>query len=46
VDNAARAVKERRDLDLAETEELARAMDQTWTRLPRNYHWLKNWEYV
>jgi aryl-alcohol dehydrogenase-like predicted oxidoreductase len=46
VDNAARAVKERRELDIAETKELARAMDQTWARLPESYQWLKDWEYV
>jgi hypothetical protein len=46
VANAATAVKERRELDLTETEELARAMDHTWSTLPNNYQWLKNWEYV
>jgi len=46
VDNVARAVKERRDLDVAEAEELKRLMDQTWAKLPANYQWLKNWEYV
>ena len=46
VDNVAKAVKERRELDLAETKELKKIMDQTWARLPENYQWLKNWEYV
>jgi len=46
VDNAARAVKERREFDLTETEDLARAMDHTWAKLPRKYEWLKDWEYV
>ena len=46
VDNVARAVKERRELDVAEAEELRQLMDQTWARLPANYRWLKNWEYV
>jgi aryl-alcohol dehydrogenase-like predicted oxidoreductase len=46
VDNVARAVKERRDLDVAEAEELKRLMDQTWAKLPANYQWLKSWEYV
>jgi len=46
VDNIAKAVKERRQLDLAETEELQKMRDETWARLPKNYQWLKNWEYV
>ncbi len=46
VNNVAKAVKERRELDVAEAEELKRLMDQTWAKLPANYQWLKNWEYV
>ena len=46
VDNVAKAVKERREFDLAEAEELEKLMDQTLARLPGNYQWLKNWEYV
>ena len=46
VDNVAKAVKERRQLDLAEAKELKNLMDQTWAKLPQNYQWLKNWEYV
>ena len=46
VNNVAKAVKERRDLDVAEAEELKRLMDQTWAKLPANYQFLKNWEYV
>jgi len=46
VDNMARAVKERHELDLAEAEELEKAMDDAWAKLPTNYQWLKNWEYV
>jgi len=46
VDNVAKAVKERRELDVAEAEELRQLMDQTWARLPADYQWLKNWEYV
>jgi len=46
VDNVAKAVKERRELDVAESEELRQLMDQTWARLPADYQWLKNWEYV
>jgi len=46
VDNMARAVKERRKLDLAEARELEQAMELAWNRLPKNYQWLKDWEYV
>jgi predicted aldo/keto reductase-like oxidoreductase len=46
VDNMARAVKERRRLDVAEAKELEEAMDEAWARLPASYHWLKDWEYV
>ena len=46
VDNVVKAVKERRQLDVAEAEELEKAMDQAWAKLPANYQWLKNWEYV
>ncbi|MHC4705748.1 MAG: aldo/keto reductase [Planctomycetota bacterium] len=46
VDNAAKAVMERRQLDVTEAKELQDAMKETWARLPANYQWLKNWEYV
>jgi len=46
VDNVAKAVKERRELDVAEAEELRQLMDRAWARLPADYQWLKNWEYV
>jgi len=46
VDNVVKAVKERRQLDLAEARELEEAMDQAWANLPADYQWLKNWEYV
>ncbi|MHC4386993.1 MAG: hypothetical protein ACYSX1_00115, partial [Planctomycetota bacterium] len=46
VDNVVKAVKEGRELDLAETKKLARAMDQAWAKLPENYQWLKDWECV
>jgi predicted aldo/keto reductase-like oxidoreductase len=46
VDNVARAVKERRELDVQEKAELDRAMDRAWANLPPNYQWLKDWEYV
>lgn len=46
VDNVALAIKERRLLDLEEKAELDRAMDRAWANLPRDYQWLKGWEYV
>ena len=46
VDNLAKAVKERRELDLKEARELEAAMDEAWAKLPADYQWLKNWEYV
>jgi aryl-alcohol dehydrogenase-like predicted oxidoreductase len=46
VDNAALAVKERRELDLKEKAELDQAMDRAWAKLPDHYQWLKNWELV
>jgi aryl-alcohol dehydrogenase-like predicted oxidoreductase len=46
VDNAVRAVMERRQLDLGEKAELENAARQTWANLPSNYQWLKDWRYV
>jgi len=46
VDNVAKAIEERRQLDLAEARDLDEAMDEAWAHLPENYQWLKNWEYV
>jgi len=46
VDNVAKAVTERRQLDLKETAELQDAAEQAWAALPANYQWLRNWEYV
>jgi len=46
VDNMARAVQERRQLDTAEARELQKAMDEAWANLPANYQWLKDWQYV
>ncbi|MBN2137371.1 MAG: aldo/keto reductase [Sedimentisphaerales bacterium] len=46
VDNVALAVKERRTLDLREKADLDHAMERAWAKLPQNYQWLKNWEYV
>jgi len=46
VDNIAKAVKERRELDLKERAELEKAGGEAWAKLPANYQWLRNWEYV
>jgi len=46
VDNVVKAIKERRELDVAEHAQLETAGKQTWASLPANYHWLRNWEYV
>jgi predicted aldo/keto reductase-like oxidoreductase len=46
VDNVARAVMERRELDVKEKAQLDQAMDRAWANLPCDYHWLKDWEYV
>jgi len=46
VDNMAKAIKERRELDLQEKAELERATSEMWAKLPANYQWLKDWEYV
>ena len=47
VHNAAKAVLERREFDLAERQQLDQAVDEMWANLPSNYQWLKSeWEYV
>lgn len=46
VDNMVKAIKERRELDAAEAKELEDAMDRAWAKLPADYQWLKDWEYV
>jgi aryl-alcohol dehydrogenase-like predicted oxidoreductase len=46
VDNVALAVAERRELDVVERAELDRAMDRVWACLPKQYEFLKNWEYI
>jgi len=46
VDNVAKAVMERRQLDLQEKAELDNANTQALDKLPGNYHWLKDWECV
>jgi aryl-alcohol dehydrogenase-like predicted oxidoreductase len=46
VDNVAKAIMERRQLDVKEAAELDNANKQAWATLPSNYQWLKDWEYV
>lgn len=46
VDNVAKAVQERRELDAAEQAELQRAASEMWANLPPSYRWLKDWEFV
>ena len=46
VDNAVKAVKERRQFDTKDSALLEQANRQAWANLPSHYQWLKNWEYV
>ncbi|MGQ9575310.1 MAG: aldo/keto reductase [Thermoguttaceae bacterium] len=46
VDNAALAVKERRELDAAERAELQEAATRAFANLPPGYQWLQDWEWV
>lgn len=46
VDNIAKAVTERRELDLEEKAQLETARTEAWANLPQNYQWLKDWQYV
>lgn len=46
VDNVAKAVIERRELDVKEAAELDIANKQALAKLPSNYQWLRNWEQV
>ncbi|HUT32385.1 MAG TPA: aldo/keto reductase [Planctomycetota bacterium] len=52
VENCLKAIEERRKEDLAarpavlDNQELARAADRMWERLPAGYQWLKDWEWV
>jgi neutral trehalase len=46
VENVAKAVQERRQLDAAEAQQLKTAMAEAWKKLPPDYQWLKDWEYV
>ncbi len=46
VDNVVRAIRERRQFDAKEAAELETAAEQAWAKLPQNYQWLKDWQYV
>lgn len=46
VKNAAAAVRERREFDLADTCRLEAMVAKMWTSLPEDYQWLKDWEWV
>jgi aryl-alcohol dehydrogenase-like predicted oxidoreductase len=46
VENVAKAVKERRELDAKEQAELQGVSRQMWANLPPKYEWLRDWEYV
>jgi aryl-alcohol dehydrogenase-like predicted oxidoreductase len=46
VDNVAKAVTERRQLDAKERAEIRDLNQQMMAGLPGHYEWLKNWEYV
>jgi predicted aldo/keto reductase-like oxidoreductase len=46
VDNAAKAIMERRELDEKERADLKKATDQMWAKLPSHYEWLRDWQYV
>ncbi len=46
VDNAVKAVMERRELDLSEQAELDQAGRRMWANLRPPYRWLRDWQYV
>jgi aryl-alcohol dehydrogenase-like predicted oxidoreductase len=46
VENVAKAVKERRELDVKEQAELQGVSRRMWANLPPKYEWLREWEYV
>ena len=46
VDNVVRAVQERGELNLDEQARLQRAADEMTARLPEDYQWLRDWEWV
>ena len=46
VDNAVKAVQERRELDQKENSYLQKLNGRMWSALPSNYQWLRDWQYV
>jgi aryl-alcohol dehydrogenase-like predicted oxidoreductase len=46
VDNVAKALAERRELDEKEKAELETHSLRMWANLPARYQWLKDWQYV
>ncbi len=46
VENAAKAVQERRELDKAELQRLEEATNEAWAKLPPDYQWLRQWEWA
>ena len=42
----AKAVKERREFDVHEKVTFETMSQTLWDRLPENYQWLREWEYV
>jgi uncharacterized protein len=46
VDNAIKAIAERRQLDIKETSKLNQINHQALTQLPPNYQWLRKWHQV
>ncbi|MCX6928379.1 MAG: aldo/keto reductase, partial [Verrucomicrobia bacterium] len=46
VDNVAKAIKERRELDKQEKADLDKAGKEMWARLPDHYGWLRDFECV
>jgi predicted aldo/keto reductase-like oxidoreductase len=46
VENAAKAIAERRELDKAELKKLDEIHDEAWAKLPPDYQWLKQWEWA
>jgi predicted aldo/keto reductase-like oxidoreductase len=46
VDNVAKALSERRELDEKEKAELESHSLRMWANLPPRYQWLKDWQYV
>ena len=46
VKNAAAAVRERRQFDVAETHQFNTLVADMWANLPEDYEWLRHWEWV